>query len=140
VGRPELLEAELSEAVRNDALLGEQLHQLEELRLRERTPLADLHEPRDGLNELIVLGQLLRRHLDGDPCIGPRRQLREDFLSNAPDDARREARAQRSKVACPRLSLSPVAFPLRVPGYESPLRRERDVIDPVEDRRKLLEP
>ncbi len=72
---PHLLEAQLGQAVGDDALRGEQCHQAQELRLRERAPLRAAKDLRDRHVERVVLLHLLHGHLDGNPRVGPRWQL-----------------------------------------------------------------
>ena len=136
---PDLLEAQLGQAVGDDALRGEQRHQTQELRLRERPPLRAAEDLRDRQVERVVLVHLLRGHLDGNPRVGPRGQLREHLLPHAPDHAGGQTGPQRLEV--------PGAADLRlsvhgrgVPRGQAPFRLQRQVVDPLDDRRELVEP
>src|SRR5439155_23097870 len=66
---PDLLEAQLGKAVADDALRGEQGHQAQKLRLRERTPLRAAQDLRDRRDERVVLVHLLGGHLDRNPRV-----------------------------------------------------------------------
>ena len=137
--RPDLLEAQLGQAVGDHALRGEQRHQTQELRLRQRTPLRAAEDLRDRHVERVVLVDLLGGHLDGNPRVGPRGQLRQHLLPHASDHARGQTGPQRLEV--------PGAADLRlsihgrgVPRGQAPFRLQREVVDPLDDRRELVEP
>ncbi len=134
------VEAELSEPVRDDALKKKEPHQAKELLLRERSVPRDAQDLRARLVERVVLGALLRRHLDRDARIGPTRQLFQHLATRAAHDDGRHARSERAEV----LHAAVIVLRLRAPTLdmerlESPLRRQRDVVDPIEDGSELVE-
>ncbi|HSC27112.1 MAG TPA: hypothetical protein VLD67_07550, partial [Vicinamibacterales bacterium] len=95
---PDVLEAQLRQAVGDDPLGGEERHQAQELGLGQRTPAGAPEELRDGHVERVVLFHLLGGHLDRDPGIRPRRQLGQHLGTDAPDHAAGETGPQRVEV------------------------------------------
>jgi hypothetical protein len=67
--------------------LNEQRHEPQEFCPRERASLRTAEDLRDRQVERVMLVQLLRGHLDGNPRVGPRGQLRQHLLPQAPDHA-----------------------------------------------------
>ena len=105
----------------------------------ERTPLRAAEDLRDRHVERVVLVDLLGRHLDGNARVGPRGQLRQHLAPHAPDHAGGQTGPQRLEV--------PGAADLRlsihrrgVPRGQAPFRLQREVVDPLDDRRELVEP
>ena len=86
-----------------------------------------------------MLVRLLRGHFDRNPRVGPRRQLREHLLPQAPDHAGGETGPQRIEVPGPS-DLRSSIHRRRVPRGQAPFRLERQVIDPLDDRRQLVQP
>ena len=97
--RPDLLEAELGQAVGDDPLGGQQAHQAEELGLGQRPGLGPLDELGDRLDQRVVLLELRLGHLDGHADVGPRRELVEHVLADPADHAGLEPLAERVEVA-----------------------------------------
>ena len=86
-----------------------------------------------------MLLQLLGRHLHGDPRVRPLRELGQHLLADPPDHAARQAAPQRVEVS----GAADLGLPVhrsRVPGHESPLRLERQIVHPLDDRRQLVDP
>ena len=136
---PDLLEAQLGQAVGDDALRGEQGHQAEELRLRERAPLCAAEDLRDRHVERVVLVHLLRGHLDGNPRVGPRRAAAKHLLPHAPDHAGGQTGPQRIEVSGA-ADLRCSIHGRGVPRGQAPFRLQRQVVDPLDNRGELVEP
>ena len=67
-----LLEVELNQAIGDNPLGRQQLHEPEKLGLGQRPLERDHHEPDNRLVEFVVRGHLLFRHLDWHPGVGSR--------------------------------------------------------------------
>ncbi len=137
--RPDVLELELRQAVADDPLECQQAHQPEELGLRQRAEHRLLHQDDDRLIERVVLDALLLRHLDRHACVGPRRELVEHVLADAAHHAVPQPVTDRAQV--PHADdLVAAVLADRVQRPQPPLRLQRQVVDPLDDRGQLVDP